>query len=168
MSFFTWWRSLFAQNVAETVHGEVTTCTASSFADPKDVAAFQRCKAQGKTDQECFRVGDNGLGFEISIGNGKHERLNCADPDKCYCALPPEIWRPKWGTPQNAARRRVIVSYVHRATGATTTVTGLLGDTMPHLANITNGARIDLNPGFAKALGLNPPFMATVSWSWGE
>src|SRR5688572_27886450 len=36
---------------------------ASSFADPKDVAAFKRCKAQGKTDQQCFRVGDNGIGL---------------------------------------------------------------------------------------------------------
>jgi len=35
---------------------------ASSFADPADVRAFKRCKAQGKTDQECFRVGDNGVG----------------------------------------------------------------------------------------------------------
>ena len=35
---------------------------ASSFADPKDVRDFQRCKAQGKTDQQCFKVGDNGIG----------------------------------------------------------------------------------------------------------
>ena len=36
--------------------------TASSFADPADVKAFNHCKAQGKTDQECFKVGDNGIG----------------------------------------------------------------------------------------------------------
>lgn len=36
--------------------------TASSFADPADVVAFKKCKAQGKTDQQCFKVGDNGTG----------------------------------------------------------------------------------------------------------
>ena len=36
--------------------------TATSFADPADVAAFKRCKAQGKSDHECFAVGDNGIG----------------------------------------------------------------------------------------------------------
>lgn len=35
---------------------------ASSFADPADVRAFERCKAEGKSDQACFRVGDNGIG----------------------------------------------------------------------------------------------------------
>src|SRR2546430_15156010 len=36
--------------------------TASSFADPADVVAFKKCKTQGKTDQQCFQVGDNGIG----------------------------------------------------------------------------------------------------------
>ena len=39
------------------------------------------------------------------------------------------------------------------------TVIGELRDTMPHKANIKNGAGIDLNPGFAKAFGVRPPFM---------
>jgi hypothetical protein len=35
---------------------------ASSFADPADIRAFKKCKATGKTDQQCFKVGDNGIG----------------------------------------------------------------------------------------------------------
>ena len=42
--------------------GEGFTALASSFADPADVAAFRKCKRTGKTDQQCFRVGDNGIG----------------------------------------------------------------------------------------------------------
>ena len=46
-------------------------------------------------------------------------------------------------------------------------VVGELGDTMPHKANIKNGAGIDLNPAFAKALGQKPPFMLQgVQWEW--
>src|SRR5215207_2179827 len=39
-----------------------TTAIASSFADEADVAAFVRCKRQGKTDLKCFESGDNGIG----------------------------------------------------------------------------------------------------------
>jgi hypothetical protein len=47
------------------------------------------------------------------------------------------------------------------------TVVGKLRDTMPHRANITNGAGIDLNPGFAKAFGVTAPFMLQeVEWNW--
>jgi hypothetical protein len=38
---------------------------------------------------------------------------------------------------------------------------------MPHKGHITNGAGIDLNPGFAKAFGLTPPFLVPgVQWDW--
>jgi hypothetical protein len=47
------------------------------------------------------------------------------------------------------------------------TVIGELRDTMPHKADISNGAGIDLNPGFAKAFGVRPPFMLRgVKWEW--
>jgi hypothetical protein len=36
--------------------------TASSFADPNDVAAYRRAIAQGKTPAEALKVGDNGIG----------------------------------------------------------------------------------------------------------
>jgi hypothetical protein len=40
---------------------------------------------------------------------------------------------------------------------------------MPYRANIKNGAGIDLNPGFANAFGVTPPFMLHgVEWEWEE
>jgi hypothetical protein len=59
--------------------------------------------------------------------------------------------------------RRVAVTYKGK------TVIGELRDTMPHRRNITNGAGIDLNPGFAKAFGIRPPFMLhDVRWEWAD
>ncbi len=125
---------------------------ASSFADPADVAAFRRCKAQGGTDQECFKVGDNGIGFR---------GMNCATDEACICALPFEVWKDKWGDADTANGKSVVVSYNGKD------VEGVMGDTMPHLENIHNGARIDLNPGFAKAFGISPPFLINgVTWRW--
>src|SRR5687767_7411763 len=36
---------------------------ASAFAYHADIVAFRKCKAQGKSDQQCFKVGDNGIGL---------------------------------------------------------------------------------------------------------
>lgn len=123
----------------------------SSFADPGDVAAFLKCKAQGKSDQECFKVGDNGIGFT---------GINCADDSIPICALPPEEWKTKYGSKSVAAGKPVDVTYEGK------TVRGIMGDTMPEIANIENNARIDLNPGYAKAFGIKPPFMIRVVWKW--
>ncbi len=121
---------------------------ASSFADSADVDAFKRCKAQGKTDAQCFRVGDNG------IGKWGHFTAQESSP---MCALPYEVWREA-GKKGGAV---VVVRYRGRE------VVGILGDTMPRLANIRNGAGIDLNPAFAKRLGINPPFLVSgVEWRW--
>lgn len=127
---------------------------ASSFADPKDVEAFRRCKAAGGTDQECYKVGDSGIGFQ---------GMDCADPSRAICALPPEDWKPKWGSAANANGKPVLVTYRGKQ------VLGVIGDTMPHKANIANGAGIDLNPGFAREFGVSPPFMLEgVTWQWAE
>ena len=76
---------------------------------------------------------------------------------------PPEDWQAKRGGGNAARDRKVAVIYKG------STVTGELRDTMPHKANITNGAGIDLDPGFAKALGVTPPFMLfNVQWDWAE
>jgi peptidoglycan hydrolase-like protein with peptidoglycan-binding domain len=130
---------------------DIHNVKASSFADPADVAAFRRCKAQGNSDQVCFRVGDSGVGFT---------GMNCATEDVCICALPPDNWREKWGSKENAAGKKVAVTHNGKR------VIGILGDTMPALKNVKNGAGIDLNPGFAKAFGLTPPFMINVDWEW--
>jgi hypothetical protein len=120
---------------------------ASSFADPADVAAFRRCKAAGGSDQECFKVGDNGI--------GKWED-DCTAP-KPMCALPPEDWE-EFG---NAARGKKVI-----VTANGTTVICELRDTMPHRRNIKTGAGIDLNPGAVAKLGLRPPIMIPATWMW--
>jgi hypothetical protein len=126
--------------------------TASSFADLKDLAAFQHAKALGWSDKRAFSVGDNGIGAWGDL---------TARDDVAMCALPPEDWLAKWQSAPVARGQRVSVTYKGQ------TVIGELRDTMPHKANITNGAGIDLNPGFAKAFGVTPPFMLSdVGWNW--
>jgi len=126
--------------------------SASSFADPADVAAFKRCKATGKSDAECFKVGDNGIGY--------FAESECWRSDICFCAIPRDVWLERWGTAKAASLRPVAVRINGRV------VIGKLGDTMPWRKNIKNGAGIDLNPGFAKAFGLKSPFMVRAEWAW--
>lgn len=121
---------------------------ASSFADIKDVAAFQRCKERGGSDMQCFAVGDNG------IGAWGHKTAQTHTP---MVALPREIWK-RAGKSGGA---KVQVHYLGRVAEA------ILGDTMPSLANIRNGAGIDLNPACSLALGQTPPHMLEgVRWRW--
>lgn len=120
---------------------------ASSFADPADIVAFKRCKASGKSDQECFKVGDNGI--------GKWGDDTTADIP--MCALPPEDWQGKGFV---ARGKHVLV------TSGDKSVTCELRDTMPHKAHITNGAGIDLNFAAAKALGHKPPFLIPATWQF--
>jgi hypothetical protein len=128
------------------------TVIASSFADPADVAAFKKAIADGKSEAEALELGDNGT------GKWGDETWHDNAP---MCALPPEDWLAKWGTGANARGKKVSVTYKGK------TVIGELRDTMPHKANINNGAGIDLNPGFAKAFGVKPPFMLKgVQWEW--
>ncbi len=125
---------------------------ASSFADPADVAAFNHCKAEGHSDQFCFKLGDNGIGF---MGD------DCTTSTP-MCALPVEDWIARWGNKTTARLKPVIVT----ANGKT--VVCLMGDTMPKKANITNGAGIDLSPAAVKAIGKKPPLMIAATWSWQD
>lgn len=131
------------------------TVTASSFADPQDLAAFKAAKARGLSDKQAFRVGDNCIGCWGDF---------TGDPDGVpMCALPPEIWKEKF---PNGGARGAIVNLT-RSSGET--CVAQLRDTMPHLDHIENGAGIDLNPAAAKALGLKPPFMEhNLTWDWAE
>lgn len=122
------------------------TGKASSFADPADVRAFKKCKAQGKSDQECFKVGDNGIG---KWGTDTTQ-------NRPMCALP----REDWAHLAKPAGTRVVVEANGR------TITCELQDTMPAKANIKNGAIIDLNPAACAALGLTPPIMVNARWRW--
>lgn len=128
--------------------GRVHSVKASSFADPADVRRFRACKAAGKSDMECFKVGDNGVGCW-----GDDTTV-----DRAMCALPREDWEPLGN--QAARGKKVIVS----ANGLT--IVCELRDTMPRRANIKNGAGIDLNPAACKALGLRPPIMLPATWRW--
>lgn len=127
------------------------TGLASSFADPADVEAFRKCKAQGHSDEYCFAKGDNGVGC---WGD------DCSEGSGASCAVPPEDMEERWGSVNAAKHKQIRVS----ANGKTEIVT--LKDRMPHKENITNGAVIDLNPDTAKALGLTPPFMVAANWEW--
>lgn len=136
------------QNSLETEGQDWQKVKASSFADLADVVAFKKCKDQGNSDMYCFSKGDNGIGAWGA---------NTAQKEFPMCALPREIWKNanKSGGAKLQVRYNGIV------------VDGVLGDTMPSLSNIKNGAGIDLNPAFSKKLGLNPPFMVEgVEWRW--
>jgi hypothetical protein len=120
---------------------------ATSFADPDDIEAFRIAKAQGMTDKEAFRFGDNGIG---KWGDPTTE-------NRPMVALPPDDWTNYPGDPRGAL---VGIEYKGRV------ITAELRDTMPWRKNIKNGAGIDLNPAACKALGLRPPIRVTVVWWW--
>ena len=129
----------------------VNVVTASSFADPVDVVAFNKCLKSGKLAKQCFAVGDNGIGLW-------GDDTTTAKP---ICALPPDDWLAKWKKGVIARGKKIEISFNDKK------VICELRDTMPTKANITNGAGIDLNPGAARALGLKPPFMQlNVGWRW--
>ena len=120
---------------------------ASSFADPADITAFKRCKANGNTDTYCFRFGDNGIG---AWGHDTTDNVP-------MCALPREDWQEAGKSGGN------IVNVYHQGR----MVQCILADTMPRRANIRNGCGIDLNPAACAAFGLNPPILEDgFSWEW--
>ena len=135
---------------------------ASSFADLADVRAFERCKAQGKSDAFCYGKGDNGVGC-WGDKTGQEETP--------MCALPPDDIVAKWGGMKSklARGRRVLVTLTGAGGKLTRkSVVCILADRMPWKRNIKNGAGIDLNPAAAKALGLVPPFLVPAEWEWAE
>lgn len=129
---------------------------ATSFADPKDVIAFKKCKATGKTDKQCFAVGDNGIGTP-RLGEGSPRKGVDTTQNRPMCALPPDDWEPLG---EQAPGALVLVEYKDRS------VVCELRDTMPRKASIKNGAGIDLNPAACRALGLKPPVKVEVTWRW--
>jgi hypothetical protein len=130
----------------EDQEGEEMKVKASSFADPADIRAFNKCKAQGYSDQYCFRTGDNGIG---KWGDDTTAPFP-------MCALPPDDWKSL----EDPRLAGVVVTVKN------VTITCLLADTMPWKRNIKNGAGIDLNPEACKLLGLKPPIMVPADWHW--
>lgn len=124
---------------------------ASSFADPADVAAFRRCKAQGKSDQQCFKVGDNGRGAWND---------DTTKTDIPYVAIPRDLIAERWGT-ENAGRGKKVKVICNGVT-----FTGIVGDKMPLTSNVKNGAIIDLAPGAQRIVGVKAPFKLPATWWW--
>jgi hypothetical protein len=121
------------------------SATASSFADPADVVAFKKCKVQGKTDQECFKVGDNGIGQFGKITAQDHTPMVAVHADDM---------KARWGSITAAAHRPVTVTVNEKTIEATVE------------DRIGVKGRIDLNPAAAKQLGLTPPFLVPCLWNW--
>lgn len=121
------------------------TCDASSFADPADVRAFKRCKLTGKSDLQCFSIGDNGIGQFGKI---------TAQNKVPMVAIHKTAMVARWGSVLAAAHRPVAVVVNHQTVEAT------IED------RISAPGRIDLNPACALELGLTPPFVVAARWKW--
>lgn len=130
---------------------------ASSFADPDDVAAFRECKAKGKSDQECFKVGDNGIGCwkdDTSAGSGPS------------VAIPPDDMIRQFGSTKEAQYRAVSIRMVGDNHKPFFTAVASIKDRMPWKNHIHNGAVIDCNPDTCALLGQTPPMMEPCIWSF--
>ena len=125
--------------------GEGFSSTASSFADPADLMAFKKCKATGKTDLQCFKVGDNGVGQFGKI------TAQWRTPMVAVHAVDMKV---RWGSVNAAAHRPVTVTVKGKTVQATVE------------DRIGVKGRIDLNPAAAKALGLTSPFLVPCVWKW--
>lgn len=119
----------------------------SSFADPADIKRFKVCKDQGGSDQECFAIGDNG------IGKWGQSTVEGTGPS---CALPYEDWQ-EFLSPNT---QKVLVTF------GTRQVVCMLKDTLPHKAHLKHGVVIDINPDACKALGLTPPILVSGTWEF--
>lgn len=150
------WGPISQQALNDEINGDGTAtikeggtgfkAVASSFADPADVQAFNKCKATGKSDQACFKVGDNGIGQFGKITAQTHTAMVAIHRDDMVA---------KWGSVNAAAHRVVNVTINGNTIQAT--VEDRLGV----------AGRIDLNPAAARQLGLNPPFLIKdCIWSW--
>ena len=120
---------------------------ASSFADPNDIAAFRKCKAAGHSDNYCFGMGDNG------IGCWQDDTSQRSGPS---CALHVSVISAKWGTKAKGKHKKVNVRYGPKE------VECVLKDICG------KKDRIDLNPDAVRAIGLAPPILIEVHWSWCE
>lgn len=132
-------------------HLHAMKTTASDFASLKDLAAYRKAKAQGKSDVEAFKVGDNGVGCWGAI---------TAQEETKQCALPPDDMIEKFGTIAKAKHALVKVTVGKK------TIICILADRMPWKKNIRNGCGIDLNPAALKALGLKSPIKVPAEWTW--
>lgn len=143
------WDAIYQATVTPISDPRIVTGLASSFADPADVAAFRRCKANRGTDQECFKKGDNG------IGCWGDDVTNETIP---FVAITPDDMTQFWGSVDAAKHQRIsliVGTQIHEC---------MIGDRMPAKRNVKNGAVVDLAPGAQKLFGLKAPFLKDCSW----
>lgn len=127
-------------------NGKVFSMKASSYADPADLVAFNKCKAKGKSDNECFKVGDNGIGQFGKITAQEKTSMVAVHKDRMI---------ERWGTVNGAAHRPVEVTINNRTFQATVE------------DRISAPGRIDLNPACLKLAGLQAPLDPTpCTWKW--
>lgn len=132
---------------------------ASSYGDAEDMRAYQKAliaflkagKRQADAEAAARKVGDPGIGWADNV---------LSDASVPWVALPYEDWQGKYGTKRRAHGAKVRVKIRDKS------VVCVLGDTMPHKANIKNGAVIDLAPGAQLAFGLKAPFLVDCDWDW--
>lgn len=134
-------RNAFDLAASETHRG-----IASTFADMGDLKRFAKCKGVGKTDRECFAIGDNGVGAS--------GRVTAQQVDPMVALHPIDI-RLKWGTMQNGWGKKVRIAYGLKTCEAS------VEDFMS-----SPKADIDLNPAAVSALGVPEGGMVSVIWEW--
>jgi len=120
-------------------------CKASSFADPADLQSFKKCKATGRTDLQCFAVGDNGVGEFGDI---------TAQTTIPFVAIHKSYMLARWGSVLAAAHREVevrIKEQIHVMK---------VGD------RISEPGRIDLNPAALLLWKLKAPMLIDAAWRW--
>ena len=133
---------------------------ATSYGDALDMQMYRQALisflklgyTQAQAEAKARAVGDPGLGWMDN---------DLSDLKTPWVALPYEDWQAKFKTKSKAHKAKV------RVTCNGVTFIGILGDTMPHKANIKNGAVIDLAPGAQKLIKRLPPFkIANTTWEW--
>lgn len=134
---------LKSQDAVSVVH----QVKASTFADPDDVARFKRCKLTGKTDNECFAVGDNGIGFWED---------DTTTEGVAMCALHKSHLEERFGDDWKRLAHNAVVIVDHRGL----TVGCKVADTGPPID------RIDLNPGACARLRIAADSLVSASWRW--
>jgi hypothetical protein len=132
---------------------------ASSFADPKDLASFQKWRRifleRGFSEEEAtrraFAYGDNAIGcWDDDTARGSGPSV----------ALPPDDMIEAWGSVDAAKHKPVQVVTNGKW------VCCILKDRMPWRKDITNGAGIDLNFDALAAVDLEPPILKPAIWYW--
>ncbi len=129
------------------------TARATSFATPKDLRAYIKCRDTGGTSNHCLSVGDNGEGC---FGDETWDVHGAA-----MCALPTVEMVSKWGTKAAARGKKVRVNL---AGGGSVNAPPFICECRDQSPD----GVIDLNPAALVAAGL--PFDAEINmpceWEW--